>query len=209
MTKANKSEIVFVLDRSGSMESIAADMRGGFDAFIAEQRKIPGDCAVTLAQFDDKYEVVYQGKPIADVPPCTLEPRGSTALLDAIGRTIVQTGGRLMVTPEHERPSKVFFVVITDGQENASQEFNHFEVASMIKRQREVYAWEFVFLGADENALAVAGGLGIRSAAKFVNNGAGAQAVYSSVSASVGESRATGMSVNYSQATYDSHVVKP
>jgi hypothetical protein len=208
MTKANKSEIVFVVDRSGSMERIAADMRGGFDAFIAEQRKVPGECAVTLAQFDNEYEVVYQGKPIADVPPCVLEPRGGTALLDAIGRTIVNTGTRLRGMREHERPSKVFFVIVTDGEENASRVFRHGDVLESIKHQRDVYGWEFVFLGADENAISVAASIGIRSAAQFTANGAGARALYSSVSAEIGSSRATGMSVNYNQAVYDSHKVK-
>lgn len=184
MTKANRSEIVFVVDRSGSMERIAADMRGGFDAFIAEQRKVPGLCAVTLAQFDNEYEVVYTGKPLADVPPAVLEPRGSTALLDAIGRTIVQTGARLAAMPEHERPSKVYFVIVTDGQENSSCEFGHAQVATMITHHREAYSWDFVFLGADENAIAVAGAMGIRSAAKFDANAGGTQALYSSVSAS-------------------------
>src|SRR5262245_2857992 len=107
MTKPGYCEIVVLLDRSGSMQSIAKDMEGGFDHFIKEQKLVPGDCKVSLYQFDTDYEAVYVGKPLAEVPRCELKARGSTALNDAFGRTINATGARLAAMPEHERPSKV------------------------------------------------------------------------------------------------------
>lgn len=122
MTDPNLTHLYFLLDRSGSMQSIKDDTEGGFDAFIAEQRSQPGDCRVTLAQFDDRYEEVYQDVPVADVPPLSLSPRGSTALLDSIGRLLGEAGGRLAALPEHERPGVVIVGIMTDGHENSSRE---------------------------------------------------------------------------------------
>lgn len=164
MAKENSSEIVFVVDRSGSMSSIASDMRGGFDTFIKDQKKVPGNCLVTLTQFDDKYEVVYEGKPLETVPALELEPRGSTALLDAIGRTIDATGARLTKMNEADRPSRILFVITTDGHENASKEYNRARINQMIDHQRSKYAWDFVFLGANQDAIRTAEGIGIMGA---------------------------------------------
>lgn len=190
MTDKNKTEIVVVLDRSGSMAGIASDMRGGFDTFIAEQKKIPGECSVSLIQFDDHYEVVYQGKPIEAVPPLKLDPRGSTALLDAIGRTINDTGVRLAKLPEALRPGKVAVVIITDGHENASREYTKAQIETMINVQRGTFAWEFFFLGAQQDAIAVAKSYGIPQgrAACYQD----AKAAYSGISANVGAMRSGG-----------------
>lgn len=181
MPKRDLTEIVVVLDRSGSMATIRGDMEGGFNSFIADQRKLPGSCAVTLVQFDSDYELVYSGKPLADVPPLSLEPRGSTALLEAICKTIAATGGRLSALPDEERPERVLFVVISDGEENASAEiYSRQRVLEMVKRQTEIYSWQFVYFGADQDALAVAGKMGIHVATNFAANAAGtAQAVHS------------------------------
>ena len=192
MTKPNSTDIIIVLDRSGSMSSIASDMEGGFDAFIKEQKALPGECHLTLTQFDDQYEVVYERKALRDVPKLSLTPRGSTALLDAIGRTIDATGKRLSALPEADRPSKVVFVVITDGFENASREYNTLRVVEMIKTQREKYAWEFVFMGASENAISVAQGLGIQAqnAVHYVaQSGLHAQGVFRGISSNIGSYR--------------------
>jgi uncharacterized protein YegL len=115
MTKPNKTEIIFVVDRSGSMSGIAKAMSQGFDEFINNQKQVPGECLVTAVQFDNRYEVLYTAKPLALVPPYVLEPRGYTALLDAIATTISSTGTRFSRTPEDERPRQVLFVIITDG----------------------------------------------------------------------------------------------
>ena len=176
--KPNSAEIIFVVDRSGSMARIAEDMRGGFKTFIAKQKETPGECKVSLARFDDAYEMVFEAKPLGEVPDLELEPRGHTALYDAVGRTIQAVGQRLAKTPEDQRPSHVLFVIITDGQENASSEYNREKVMQMITHQREKYSWEFTFLGADLNALDVAQGMGIlrANAVMYSASPAGARA---------------------------------
>lgn len=191
--KENLTEIVFVVDRSGSMSSIAADMRGGFDTFIAGQKKTPGDCNVTLTQFDDHYDIVYLGKPLAEVPALVLEPRGSTALHDAIGRTIDATGARLAALAEKDRPSKVLFVIITDGGENASREYNHQRITDMIKTQRDTFSWDFIFIGANQDAVLAAQNLGIQGAKamNFAANAAGAAGLYGGLSNQVSAYRGT------------------
>jgi len=206
MTRPNCTEIVFVIDRSGSMSSIANDMRGGFASFVEEQRGVVGVCLVTMVRFDHEYELVYEARPIAEVPPLDLLPRGSTALLDAVGRTIVSVGERFHRMREEDRPSKVLFVIITDGQENASQEYRRARVAQMIQRQRDVYRWDFVFLGCTENTIAAAADLGIeaQNAVRFSNlKGAPAQAVMKGLSPQVASYR-TGRGLGDLQASYDS-----
>lgn len=194
MTNPNLTEIVFIIDRSGSMQTIADDMRGGFANFVDEQRKLPGECRVTLARFDTEYELLYQNKPIADVGPLVLQPRGGTALLDAIGRTINEVGLRLATTDEGERPSKIVVVVITDGYENASREYSRTQIHCMVKVQREKYAWEFVFMGANQDAVAVGADLGVSSdtALTYKANTRGVRAATAVLSARVAAYRGGG-----------------
>jgi len=134
-----KTDITVVLDRSGSMESIAGDVIGGLNTFVRAQAQVEGEACFTLVQFDDHYEVVHAHVPVQDVPPLTDQtyvPRGSTALLDAIGRTIVATGARLAMMAEADRPQVVIFAVQTDGLENASREFTRQQVFDMIRTRR-------------------------------------------------------------------------
>lgn len=152
--KVLPTEIVVVLDRSGSMSNMVTDAKGGFATMIEEQKKLGQDCLVTLVQFDDQHEMVYGRKKITEVPPLELVPRGSTALLDAIGRTIHQVEAGLKMDPYR----KVIFVIITDGQENASVEFNLGQVRKLIEGQKD---WSFLFLGANIDAFAEGGLLGI------------------------------------------------
>lgn len=161
MTNQDLTHIYVVLDRSGSMVSIADDMRGGFDAFIADQAKEPGECKVTLVQFDTSYEKVYEDKPIAKVPALKLQPRGGTALLDALGETITTVGEKLANLDEDKRPGAVIFCIITDGEENSSREFDLPQVRKMIKRQQKDYEWLFMYLGANQDAISVARSMGI------------------------------------------------
>ena len=161
MTNPNYTDISVLLDRSGSMHAIKTDTEGGFAAFIEEQKKTPGRCQVTLAQFDDQYEVVYSDQPLASVPALHLQPRGSTALLDAIGRLITSTGERLAAMPEADRPGSVIVVIMTDGLENASREFTGAAVKGLIAEQSEKYGWTFVYLGANQDAIAVGESLGV------------------------------------------------
>jgi hypothetical protein len=155
------SDITVVMDRSGSMSACHADAEGGLNAFIAKQKGSKGDALFTLVQFDTVYEFVHKGIPIQTVPHCQLEPRGMTALLDAVGRAIVETGERLKNIAEYDRPGLVAFVIITDGHENSSVEFTKTRVKEMIEHQTNQYKWHFIFLGANQDAFAEAGRLGI------------------------------------------------
>lgn len=147
----NLTEIAFVMDRSGSMESMKVEAIGSFNHFLEEQKKEPGDVRFTLVLFDHEYLKVIDHVPLNFVAPLTnetYEPRGSTALLDAMGRTIDEIGKRLAATPEDQRPSQVIIACMTDGFENASKHYSNARIAQMIEHQRTVYSWEFVFLGA-------------------------------------------------------------
>ncbi len=164
MTNPNKTAIAVVLDRSGSMGSCRNDTIGGFNTFLEEQQKLPGYATLTLAQFDDVYEVVYLDRPIKEVPKLTTEtfvPRGSTALCDAIGRTIVTLGAKLAAMPEVDRPGKVVVVIITDGGENASHEYTREKIKALTEHQQAKYEWKFVYLGANQDAISVGSSLGM------------------------------------------------
>jgi hypothetical protein len=163
MTNSDLTHLYFLLDRSGSMQSIRTDTIGGFGAFIAEQRKQPGECLVTLAQFDDHYDVVYTDRPIDEVPELDLQPRGTTALLDAIGRLVTDAGARLAALPEEERPGTVIVGIMTDGYENASREWTHEAIKALVEQQTKTYKWEFLYLGADQDAIEVGTSLGVRA----------------------------------------------
>lgn len=200
--------IAVVLDRSGSMDSIRSDTIGGFNHFLSEQKKVPGYVTVTLVEFDHEYLVRYSSTPLIHVRPLTEDtyrPRGSTALLNAIGRTIRDTGQYLSAMPEHERPSKVLFVIVTDGHENASHEesnpafrFTKAQINEMISLQRNQYSWEFVFLGANQDAIETGSSLGISRASSmtYAANSVGTQSAYASLSGSTSRLRcaAGGMS---------------
>lgn len=160
----NLSEIIFILDRSGSMEGLESDTIGGYNSFLKKQREAPGDAQITTVLFDDQYELFHDGINIQRVKPITGNEyftRGSTAMLDAIGKTIRAVGRRLSLTKTEERPGKVIFVITTDGMENSSREFSHEMIRNMIKHQREKYSWEFIFLGANIDAEAAAEEIGI------------------------------------------------
>ena len=155
------TDITLVVDRSGSMQSIRDDAEGGVNALIQDQAEQPGEAIITLVEFDTEYDFVLQGVPARDVRPYRLVPRGSTALLDAVGRAINETGARLAAMPEADRPGLVVFVVVTDGHENSSRELTKDQVREMVEHQQSVYKWQFTFLGADADAFAEAGGIGI------------------------------------------------
>ncbi len=190
MTNPNLTHLYFLLDRSGSMQSIRDDTVGGFNAFIGEQRLQPGGCRVTLAQFDDRYEVVYRDLPIADVPGLDLRPRGRTALLDAIGRLVTETGGHLASMLEAERPGTVIVGIMTDGFENASQEWTHPAVKALIEQQTSTYAWEFLYMGADQDAIEVGASLGVPANRSVTYSRAASGRAMAATSAMVGRVRA-------------------
>ncbi|MDR3799159.1 MAG: VWA domain-containing protein, partial [Terracidiphilus sp.] len=182
----NFTRIAIVLDRSGSMESCKESTVAGFNEFIRTQREIPGEATVKLVQFDDQYETVFD-KPLKECPELTQNtfvPRGSTALLDAQGRTIVEMGQELVALPESERPSKVIVVTLTDGMENASKQYNLDKIGEMIREQRDKYSWDFVFLGANQDAIATAAAMSIPlpSAMSYSTSKAGVAATMAAVS---------------------------
>jgi len=158
------TELVFVLDRSGSMGFMKDEAIGGFNAFLEEQKTLDGEANLTLVLFDHRYKVIHSGKNIQDVPNLCKEtyvPSGTTALLDAIGRTVDDVGKRLSEMPEEERPSKVLVAILTDGMENASKDYKKLKINEMITHQRGKYSWEFVFLGANQDAFSEGVALGM------------------------------------------------
>ena len=176
--KEGLTEIIFILDRSGSMGGLESDTIGGFNAMLAKQKKVPGEARVTTVLFDDQYELLHHRIPLEGICPITDKEyyvRGCTALLDAIGKTIHQLVHTLKHTTEDYRPEKVIFIITTDGLENASKEYSYSKVQQMIKHQAEKYHWEFLFMGANIDAIAEASKLGIKEdrAVTYENNAEG------------------------------------
>ena len=159
MTNPNKTSVTIILDRSGSMNDCRSDTIGGYNTFIEGQKQNPGECEISLIQFNDRSEFVYKSKPVNEAPNLdhtTFVPHGGTALLDAIGKAIIEKGKELEALSEDERPSKVIMVIITDGDENTSKEFTKEKIAALIKQQTDVYSWVFTFLAANQDAIATA-----------------------------------------------------
>ena len=193
MSKKNSTLIVCVLDRSGSMSTILDDAVGGFNTFLEEQQKVKGKCNMTVAMFDDKYELKYNNESIKKVEPFTNTsycPRGCTALLDAIGKTINNVNKEIDELPEKKKPEKVILVILTDGAENASKEFNSTKISEMIKEQQETHKWDFVYLAADEAGFKAGQQLGFANSTRYDKNDA--RAMYSCVSEAVATSRCSG-----------------
>lgn len=164
--KENKTEIVLIVDRSGSMQSVRNDAIGGFNSFIEEQKRVPGECLVTLCLFNSEVEIVHDAVPISDIPPLnrrTFVPDGYTALLDAVGNTVITIGERLARTPEEERPEHVVVAILTDGKENRSVEFRRDQVKKIIEHQIEKYSWKFIYLGQNVDSFSDARTIGIRA----------------------------------------------
>lgn len=181
----NYTDLNIILDRSGSMSSIANDMAGGIKTFLQKEKETGDDTKVSLYQFDDQYETVFIDKDIKEDIEVKIVPRGSTALLDALGRTITSVGEKLSKMEEKDRPNRVLFLVITDGFENSSHEFSSDVVKEKVKHQREKYAWDFVFLGAGEDdVLAQHASLGIggSSSKGMARNAAAITATWNTVS---------------------------
>lgn len=162
--KQGLTEMVFILDRSGSMHGLEKDTIGGFNRLLEQQCSADGEARVTAVLFDDRYELLYDNVDIRSVPPLTEKEyfaRGTTALLDAVGKTIDAVGKRLAATPEEERPAKVIFAITTDGLENASKIYSLKKVKEMIEHQTTKYSWEFLFFGANIDVFDAAHGMGI------------------------------------------------
>lgn len=186
---ANLTEIIFLLDRSGSMAGLERDTIGGFNGFLEKQRNLGEETIVTAVLFDDSYEILWNGVDAQKVQLTGKEyyVRGTTALLDAVGKTILDVGHRLSKTEETRRPGKVIFVITTDGMENASREFSHGKVKELIGHQQEKYNWEFIFLGANMDAAREAETMGISkdNAFNFEASSRGIDKMYCAVSETV------------------------
>lgn len=185
--KKDYTHIAVVLDRSGSMGAIREETIDGFNEFLNDQKGAESIATLTLTQFDTEFQLVHSFKHINQVPVLnhkTYIPRGCTALYDAIGLTINSCGEQLAEMVEDERPEKVIFVILTDGEENSSCKFSYEEIQQMIEHQTTVYSWNFVFLGANINAVEIAKDLGIRpgNALKFAANSKGVNVLFKSLS---------------------------
>ena len=182
--------VVLVVDRSGSMMTIKEDMEGGIKTLLEEQSQVPGTCLVTLAQFDSEYELVADATPIAELADYLLIPRGRTALLDAIGRTIGQVESRLKGLAPDDQPDHVLFAVITDGMENDSSEWTRSKVMKSVKA-KVAGGWDFMFLGANQDAIEEGAHMGFaaETALTFEPSSEGIKEAWSSVSMSMGKMR--------------------
>lgn len=195
--KQDLTEIIFVLDRSGSMSKLTEDTIGGFNSFIESQKKESGEALVTTILFDNQYEMLHDGVNIKDIKPLSNQEyyaRGMTALLDAVGTAITDVGFRLNNTPEEERPSKVIMIIMTDGLENASKEYTKKQVKEMIERQTNTYSWQFMFLGANMDAVSEAESIGINSmyASNYGWSAQGVESTYEAMSCVATKFRSTG-----------------
>jgi len=189
------TELVFILDKSGSMSGLEDDTIGGFNAMLAKQQKEAGQAIVTTVLFDDKYELLHDRININGIRPITDKEYcigGSTALLDAVGKTIDKIGNAQKYTSEDQRAGKVVFVITTDGMENASLEYSYDKIRQMIEHQKARYDWEFIFLGANIDAISTAAKFGIYAdrAANYHADAQGTSLNYSVVSSAVSEIRA-------------------
>ena len=192
--KTNLTELVFILDRSGSMSGLESDTIGGYNALLKKQKEEPGEAIITTVLFDDNVELLHDRINVKGIRPITEKEYfvcGCTALLDAIGKTINKIGNVQRNTTEQERADKVMFVITTDGMENASKEYNYEKIKKMVEWQKEKYGWEFIFIGANIDAISTAEKFGISSdrAANYNADGQGTRLNYEAVSNVVSELR--------------------
>lgn len=196
--KQELTELVFILDKSGSMCGLESDTIGGFNSMLAKQKSEPGEAVVTTALFDNGYELLHDRIPIQAVAPITENEYrigGGTALIDAIGRTVHKIKKAHKHMAEDYRPEKTLFVIITDGEENSSRKFTSDQVKLIIEHQKEKYGWEFIFLGANIDAVEVAGrfGIGAANAQNYNPDGIGISTSYACIAEAITGFRGKGV----------------
>lgn len=195
--KKNLTELVFILDRSGSMAGLEADTIGGYNSLLAKQQKEDGECVITTVLFDHNYQLLHDRIDIRAIKPLTQEDyyvSGTTALLDAIGKTIQKIATVQKNTAKDYRAQKVMFVIITDGAENSSRHFSSAQIKKMINQQKERFGWEFIFIGANIDAVETAARYGIDSdrAVDYVADSEGTELTYSVMCETVSSLRRCG-----------------
>jgi hypothetical protein len=206
--KSGLTYIIFVIDRSGSMSSIRADMIGGFNSFIKAQRDANiGDCRVFAYQFDTEYSTIFENvdiNKVSNLTEKTYEPRGGTALYNSLGKTINNIGILLSSLPESERPEKVLVVTITDGEDNSlltndseAQNYTSAKVKEMVKHQTEVYRWDFAYIGANQDAWAVGGSMGVANNLNYAATSAGTAYAFDNLTKSTLSYRSAGVATAF------------
>jgi uncharacterized protein YegL len=196
MTRENFTSINVIIDASGSMNHLATDTIGNFNSFLAEQKACPGEAVLTLCTFNTTSNLVHDFVKLDSIPDLSAKsykPSGGTALLDAMGSTMESVGKRLAAMAEEDRPSKVIFLIITDGHENSSNDFDSAQIKTMVEHQKDVYSWEFVFMGANIDAIAAGTNLGIstQNTMNYSATPAGTHDLYKSVSTNMRSYRAS------------------
>ncbi len=190
----NLTELVFVLDKSGSMSGLEKDTIGGFNSMLKKQRKEDGDVVISTVLFDDRMQVLHDRADLATIKDLTgkdYQVGGSTALLDALGKAIKHISKVQRSLPEDERPAKTMFVITTDGQENSSHDFTYEKIKKMVEKKQEKKQWEFLFLGANMDAISAAASIGIRAdrATNYHCDAVGTAVNYSALSKAVSKFR--------------------
>jgi len=203
--KKGLTEIVFIMDRSGSMSGLEHDTIGGFNSMLKKQKKEKGEAVISTVLFDDRMEVLHDRKAIGEVKTMTDKEyyvRGSTALLDAVGGAIHHIGHVQKEMAEEEKPEKTLFIITTDGMENASRQYSYDKVKKMVEKKKKKNNWEFIFLGANMDAVAVAGQFGVapERAVRYECDGAGTKLNFHVMSKMVSRARACGSAAEMSAA---------
>lgn len=212
--KKGLTEIVFILDKSGSMSGLEADTIGGYNSFLERQKKEEGEAYVSTVLFSDTNSVIHDRVPISKIEPMNdkqYSVGGCTALLDAIGGAIKHIGNVHKYAREEDRPEKTVFVITTDGQENSSRVYDYEKIKKLVKKQQEKYGWEFIFLGANIDAITEAGRLGIASnrAVRYECDGVGTMLNFECMSESIANFRvAESMPENWKEKIENYHSKK-
>ena len=212
--KKGLTELVFILDRSGSMAGLESDTIGGYNAVLRRHKEEEGEALVSTVLFDDRMEVLHDRVPVKDVQPITSKEyyvRGCTALLDAVGAAIRHIADVHKIAGKENVPEKTIFVITTDGMENASRNYTYNKVKKMIERRKEKHGWEFLFLGANIDAVSVAGRFGINKnrAVRYEHDEVGTQLNYRVMSDAVSFARQSPSAAAMGQMMDDEELLAP
>ncbi len=212
--KKGLTEIVFILDRSGSMSGLEADTIGGYNSMLAKQKKEEGDAILSTVLFDDRTEVLHDRVSVHKVEPLTDNEyyvRGCTALLDAVGGAIEHIGHIHKELPEDERPEKTLFIITTDGMENASRRYDYAKVKKLVEKKKKKHQWEFIFMGANIDAVSVAGRFGVSKnrAVRYECDAVGTQINFDVMSKMVSCARACSSAKMMEEALDDAEMMAP